>query len=183
MHVLVTKLWPTAAPEIYCRPSGEVYACRGGPELSLPRSTAEVQVDDTACQALFTQVGAISPTLANGTITARQVSPSVASSTPPIHCVFVRSHMHHRHVISPAYHTPPTHLSAHSLNSPASLSVLGILVGASATRRVPAVPWQPGCWMATWGGGAGWRGCANLYLDLPAPGGDDVRAGCCLLIL
>ncbi|KAH7106696.1 FAD dependent oxidoreductase [Auriculariales sp. MPI-PUGE-AT-0066] len=75
-----------AEPEIYCRPSGEVYACGGGPKVQLPNSSAEVQVDAAWCDALFAQVGAISPALANGKITGRQACylPSVTHSSNPL---------------------------------------------------------------------------------------------------
>lgn len=63
----------TVTPEIYARPKGEIYACGEGDHLvSLPRSTAEVQVDATRCQDIVDYCAAFSDEIRDGQVTARQ---------------------------------------------------------------------------------------------------------------
>ncbi|EAU32429.1 conserved hypothetical protein [Aspergillus terreus NIH2624] len=62
-----------AAPEIYARPDDTVYACGEGDQtVPLPKTTADVEVDQTRCQEIINQVGSISDELRNGQICARQ---------------------------------------------------------------------------------------------------------------
>lgn len=61
-----------ANPEIYARPSDEVYACSGGDDVPLPPSTRDVKVDEGYCDALFNQVASISPELRGGEVTVKQ---------------------------------------------------------------------------------------------------------------
>ncbi|KAL9060754.1 MAG: hypothetical protein Q9162_000458 [Coniocarpon cinnabarinum] len=62
----------TVAPEIYARPD-EVYACGEGDRLvPLPKTTADVQTDQSRCQDIIDQVGSISDELRDGEVTARQ---------------------------------------------------------------------------------------------------------------
>lgn len=76
----------TAAPEIYARPDGEVYACFGSDDLPLPATSADVAVDESKCEAIREQVAAISPALAQGTPLVKQACylPNVSTSGGPI---------------------------------------------------------------------------------------------------
>ncbi|EJD40448.1 FAD dependent oxidoreductase [Auricularia subglabra TFB-10046 SS5] len=76
----------TAAPEIYARPDGEVYACFGSDSLPLPETSSEVAVDESKCDAIRDQVAAISPALAQGTTLVKQACylPNVSSGGGPI---------------------------------------------------------------------------------------------------
>lgn len=62
------KSRPTvAAPEIYARPDDTVYACGDGDRtVSLPKTSADVQVDQTRCQEIIDHVGSISDELRDG---------------------------------------------------------------------------------------------------------------------
>lgn len=61
------------APEIYTRPDNTVYACgEGDHNVSLPDTTAEVQVNQESCQDIINQVGSVSDELRDGEICARQ---------------------------------------------------------------------------------------------------------------
>lgn len=81
------KRGTTVAPEIYARPD-EVYACGEGDRLvPLPATTNKVETDDSRCQDIIDQVGAISDELRDGEVTARQacylpVSSGSASGGP-----------------------------------------------------------------------------------------------------
>ncbi|KAI9375865.1 FAD dependent oxidoreductase-domain-containing protein [Aspergillus egyptiacus] len=62
-----------ATPEIYARPDDTVYACGEGDQLvPLPSTSADVEVDQERCQEIIHQVGAISDTLRDGEVVARQ---------------------------------------------------------------------------------------------------------------
>ncbi|PWY72332.1 fad NAD binding oxidoreductase [Aspergillus heteromorphus CBS 117.55] len=75
---------PTVAnPEIYARPDDTVYACGEGDQtVPLPKTSAEVEVDQARCQEIIDQVGSISDGLRDGEICARQACylPNVASA-------------------------------------------------------------------------------------------------------
>jgi glycine/D-amino acid oxidase-like deaminating enzyme len=63
----------TVTPEIYARPNNEVYACGEGDHLiPLPTSSDLVQCDESKCDEIVQQVGAISEELRDGEVTARQ---------------------------------------------------------------------------------------------------------------
>ncbi|KAI1964686.1 hypothetical protein LOZ58_001373 [Ophidiomyces ophidiicola] len=69
------------SPEIYSRPDGTVYSCGAGDvSVSLPETTADVQVDDSRCQSIIDSVGAISSELRGGEILRQQACylPAVA---------------------------------------------------------------------------------------------------------
>lgn len=73
----------TVTPEIYARPFNSVYACGPGDHLiPLPETSEEVQCDESRCQDIMDQVGAISTELREGEVTARQACylPSVAAA-------------------------------------------------------------------------------------------------------
>ncbi|KAK1813330.1 hypothetical protein LTR12_012254 [Friedmanniomyces endolithicus] len=60
-------------PEIYARPQNEVYACGEGDHMvALPKSTDDVQVDESRCQDIVDYCAAISDELRDGEVTARQ---------------------------------------------------------------------------------------------------------------
>ncbi|KAF2462293.1 putative FAD dependent oxidoreductase [Lineolata rhizophorae] len=62
-----------AAPEIYARPDGEVYACGEGDSLvPLPATTANVEVDQQRCDDIIASVGTVSEELREGEVHARQ---------------------------------------------------------------------------------------------------------------
>lgn len=65
-------LGSSASPEIYTRPTDEVYACSPGDGEPLPATTREVEVNAEVCALLFKQVAAVSPVLAGGEVTAQQ---------------------------------------------------------------------------------------------------------------
>ncbi|KAF7158021.1 hypothetical protein CNMCM5623_002533 [Aspergillus felis] len=61
------------SPEIYARPDETVYACGEGDQVvPLPKTTADVEVDQTRCQDIIDQVGSISDQLRDGQVCARQ---------------------------------------------------------------------------------------------------------------
>ena len=61
------------SPEIYARPNNEAYACGEGDQLvPLPKTTAEVETDDSRCQDIINYVSSISEELRDGEVTARQ---------------------------------------------------------------------------------------------------------------
>jgi glycine/D-amino acid oxidase-like deaminating enzyme len=63
----------TATPEIYARPNAEVYACGEGDTLiPLPALSSSVEVDQSRCEDIISQVSSISEELRDGEITARQ---------------------------------------------------------------------------------------------------------------
>ncbi|KAK2781364.1 hypothetical protein FQN52_001657 [Onygenales sp. PD_12] len=61
------------SPEIYARPDDTVYACGEGDRLvPLPKTTADVQVDDARCQDIIDSVGSVSRVLREGEVVKRQ---------------------------------------------------------------------------------------------------------------
>jgi glycine/D-amino acid oxidase-like deaminating enzyme len=72
----------TVTPEIYARPDNTVYTCGEGDRVvPLPRTTANVEVDESRCQDIIDSVGSISNELRDGEVLARQACylPSVDS--------------------------------------------------------------------------------------------------------
>ncbi|CAI6333643.1 unnamed protein product [Periconia digitata] len=68
-----SKRTTTATPEIYARPTNEIYACGEGDTLvPLPSSSSEVETDISRCNDIVTQVQAISPELRDGEVLVRQ---------------------------------------------------------------------------------------------------------------
>ena len=60
-------------PEIYARPGDEVYACgEGDTMVPLPKTTADVETDQSRCQDIIDYVSSISDELRDGEVTARQ---------------------------------------------------------------------------------------------------------------
>ncbi|KAJ9258302.1 hypothetical protein DTO271D3_4708 [Paecilomyces variotii] len=60
-------------PEIYARPDGTVYACGEGDRIvPLPKTTADVQVDNSRCQDIIDSVGSISDELRGGEVSVCQ---------------------------------------------------------------------------------------------------------------
>lgn len=60
-------------PEIYARPGDEAYACgEGDTMVPLPKTTEDVQTDESRCQDIIDYVSSISDELGNGEVTARQ---------------------------------------------------------------------------------------------------------------
>ncbi|KAL5535949.1 hypothetical protein ACEPAF_4043 [Sanghuangporus sanghuang] len=94
-----------ATPEIYARPNNEVYVCSPGDGLPLPASTAEVQVDDKACDTLFKQIAAISPELRGGEVTARQACYLPNLNSGPRGCPIVGEDERVKGLIIAAGHT------------------------------------------------------------------------------
>ena len=61
------------SPEIYARPNNEVYACGEGDTLvPLPSTTADVETDESRCQAIIEHVTSISDELRDGEVLVRQ---------------------------------------------------------------------------------------------------------------
>ncbi|KAI9672234.1 MAG: hypothetical protein M1831_002048 [Alyxoria varia] len=61
------------SPEIYARPSDEVYACGEGDTLvPLPDTTRDVETDMARCEDIVRYVGSVSEQLRGGEVTARQ---------------------------------------------------------------------------------------------------------------
>jgi len=88
-HVIFTEIQLSnsfANPEIYARPTNEVYACGPGDDSPLPSTVDEVQVDEAACQSIFDQLSSISDQLAEGTVVKKQACflPSVSTGSGPI---------------------------------------------------------------------------------------------------
>ena len=60
-------------PEIYARPGDEAYACgEGDTMVPLPKTTADVETDQSRCQDVIDYVSSISDELRDGEVTARQ---------------------------------------------------------------------------------------------------------------
>ena len=60
-------------PEIYARPGDEAYACgEGDTMVPLPKTTADVETDQSRCQDIIDYVSSISDELRDGEVTARQ---------------------------------------------------------------------------------------------------------------
>ena len=75
------------SPEIYARPGDEAYACGEGDNLvPLPKTTADVEVDQSRCQDIIDYVSSISDQLRDGEITARQACylPNVQADVGPL---------------------------------------------------------------------------------------------------
>ncbi|OQV04146.1 hypothetical protein CLAIMM_09074 [Cladophialophora immunda] len=74
-------------PEIYARPNNEVYACGEGDHLvPLPKSTADVQVDDSRCQDIVDYCASVSDEMRDGTVLVRQACylPQVETGGGPL---------------------------------------------------------------------------------------------------
>lgn len=74
----------TVTPEIYARPGDEAYACGEGDTLvPLPKTTEDVETDNSRCQDIIDYVSSISDELRDGEITARQACylPSVQAAS------------------------------------------------------------------------------------------------------
>jgi glycine/D-amino acid oxidase-like deaminating enzyme len=74
-------------PEIYARPNNEVYACGEGDHLvDLPRSAADVEVDDSRCQDIVDYCASFSDELRDGHVLIRQACylPQVESGGGPL---------------------------------------------------------------------------------------------------
>ncbi|KAG9777757.1 hypothetical protein ABEF93_006379 [Exophiala dermatitidis] len=75
------------SPEIYARPNNELYACGEGDHLvPLPKSTAEVQVDDSRCQDIVDYCASISDEMRDGEVLVRQACylPQVETGAGPL---------------------------------------------------------------------------------------------------
>lgn len=62
----------SSSPEIYARPTNEVYACGERDASPLPPTVDQVQVDPEACEEIHQQVTSISKELKEGTVDKRQ---------------------------------------------------------------------------------------------------------------
>lgn len=74
-------------PEIYARPNNELYACGEGDHLvPLPKSTAEVEVDDSRCQDIVDYCASFSDEMRDGTVLVRQACylPQVETGAGPL---------------------------------------------------------------------------------------------------
>lgn len=74
-------------PEIYARPGDEVYACgEGDTHVPLPKTTADVETDNSRCQDIIDYVSSISDQLRDGEVTARQACylPNVQGASGPL---------------------------------------------------------------------------------------------------
>ena len=61
------------SPEIYARPNNEAYVCGEGDKLvPLPKTTEDVQTDESRCQDIVEYVSSISDELRYGEVTVRQ---------------------------------------------------------------------------------------------------------------
>jgi glycine/D-amino acid oxidase-like deaminating enzyme len=78
---------PPSTPEIYARPDSTIYTC-GEPDslMSLPKTAADVQVDESKCDELFEQVKGVSSIMAHGKIETRQACylPNVKGGGGPL---------------------------------------------------------------------------------------------------
>ena len=71
-------------PEIYARPDDEAYACgEGDTMVPLPKTTEDVQTDQSRCQDIIDYISSISDELREGEVTARQACylPSVEAAS------------------------------------------------------------------------------------------------------
>ena len=60
-------------PEIYARPNNELYACGEGDHMvPLPKTAAEVKVDEERCQDIVDYVSSVSDELRDGTVLTKQ---------------------------------------------------------------------------------------------------------------
>ncbi|KAI0641018.1 FAD dependent oxidoreductase [Trametes meyenii] len=60
------------SPEIYARPTNEVYCCGPGDDAPVPDTVDEVPVDEGACESIREHVASISRELREGTVKRRQ---------------------------------------------------------------------------------------------------------------
>lgn len=75
------------SPEIYARPNNELYACGEGDHLvALPKSTADVQVDDARCQDIVDYCASFSDEMRDGEVLVRQACylPQVETGAGPL---------------------------------------------------------------------------------------------------
>ncbi|KAI0826502.1 FAD dependent oxidoreductase [Trametes gibbosa] len=74
------------SPEIYARPTDEVYCCGPGDDSVVPETVDEVEVDAQACESIREHVASISPELRSGEVDRRQACflPVVSSGGGPI---------------------------------------------------------------------------------------------------
>ncbi|KAL7278495.1 hypothetical protein ACG7TL_007494 [Trametes sanguinea] len=75
-----------ASPEIYARPTDEVYCCGPGDDSPVPDTVDDVQVDPAACESIREHVASISRELAEGEVDKRQACylPVVSAGGGPI---------------------------------------------------------------------------------------------------
>ena len=74
-------------PEIYARPNNELYACGEGDRMvPLPKTAAEVKVDEERCQDIIDYVSSVSDELRDGTVLTKQACylPQVESGGGPL---------------------------------------------------------------------------------------------------
>ncbi|KIP10790.1 hypothetical protein PHLGIDRAFT_28272 [Phlebiopsis gigantea 11061_1 CR5-6] len=71
-----------ASPEIYARPDNEVYCCGPGDDSAVPETVDDVEVDESACDAIKEHVSSISAQLREGRVERKQACflPVVRSS-------------------------------------------------------------------------------------------------------
>ncbi|KAH9856205.1 FAD dependent oxidoreductase [Lenzites betulinus] len=74
------------SPEIYARPTDEVYCCGPGDDSRVPETVDEVEVDASACESIREHVASISKELREGEVDRRQACflPVVGSGGGPI---------------------------------------------------------------------------------------------------
>ncbi|KAI0752602.1 FAD dependent oxidoreductase [Daedaleopsis nitida] len=74
------------SPEIYARPTGEVYCCGPGDDSAVPETVDDVRIDADACESIHAHVASISPELRAGTVDRRQACflPVVSAGGGPI---------------------------------------------------------------------------------------------------
>ncbi|TBU26270.1 FAD dependent oxidoreductase [Dichomitus squalens] len=74
------------SPEIYARPTNEVYCCGPGDDSPVPETVDDVAVDEDACESIREHVASISPELREGRVDRRQACflPVVSSGGGPI---------------------------------------------------------------------------------------------------
>ncbi|KAL7271351.1 hypothetical protein RUND412_005898 [Rhizina undulata] len=61
------------SPEIYSRPNNEIYVCgEGDMDVEVPETTADVEVDESRCDDLISQVSSISDHIRLGRVTRKQ---------------------------------------------------------------------------------------------------------------
>ncbi|KAI8992813.1 FAD dependent oxidoreductase [Trametes punicea] len=75
-----------ASPEIYARPTDEVYCCGPGDDSPVPETVDDVQVDQAACESIREHVASISRELGDGEVDKRQACflPVVSTGGGPI---------------------------------------------------------------------------------------------------
>ncbi|KAI0334230.1 FAD dependent oxidoreductase [Cubamyces sp. BRFM 1775] len=75
-----------ASPEIYARPTDEVYCCGPGDDSAVPETVDDVRVDEGACESTRAHVASISRVLREGEVERRQACflPVVSAGGGPI---------------------------------------------------------------------------------------------------